>query len=145
MLTVQTTTVELMDGWLASDPDRARTRVTFPINAATGAKSSAVVYFELDPGCRLGRHTDSAEETLLLLAGTVDVEVDGERGRLAAGDLALVPAMAPHAMVNVGAETARVVGVFSAARVTSTFEEPVQPFGEAVVEQGAPETAEAPA
>lgn len=136
MLSVPTRDLELMEGWLGSDPERARTRVTFPINRTTGAQSSAVVYFEVDPGKRLGRHTDSAEEILLLLSGTADVEVDGEHARLSAGDLALVPAMAPHALSNAGDETVKVVGFFSAAHVTSTFEEPVQPFGEAVVEQG---------
>ena len=141
MLSVSTPALELVEGWLGSDPQRARTRVAFPINNGTGAQNSAVVYFEVDAGNRLGRHTDSAEEVLLILAGTADVEVDGETARLSAGDLALVPPMAPHALSNAGDETVKVVGFFSTDQVTSTFEEPVEPFGTAVVEQGAPATA----
>ena len=55
-----------------------------------------------------------------------------------AGDLALVPPMAPHALSNAGDETVKVVGFFSKEQVTSTFEGPVEPFRTAVVEQGAP-------
>ncbi len=141
MLTVQTTGLELVDAWFDSDPAHARTRTAFPINRATGADSSAVVYFEIEPGGWLPRHTDSAEEILVLLAGTAEAEVGGERRRLSAGDLALIPAMAPHGVSNVGDETLKVVGFFSAAQVTSTFDEPVQPFGTAVVEQGTPDAA----
>jgi quercetin dioxygenase-like cupin family protein len=133
--------LELMEGWLASDPDRARVRVNFPINASTGAEASGVVYFELEPGKRLGRHTDSAEEILYIVAGTADAEVGDERGRVTAGDLAVIPAMVPHALVNVGDDTVKVVGYFSAAEITSTFEEPMQPFGASVLEQAVPAAA----
>ena len=77
--------------------------MAFPIPAATRAAASAVVCFEVAPGNRLGRHTDSAEEVILVLAGKAEAEIDGERGRLRLGGLALVPAMAPHDVRNVGA------------------------------------------
>ena len=38
---------------------------TFPMFGAYGTEHSATVYFELEPGDNLGRHTDSAEELLL--------------------------------------------------------------------------------
>ena len=88
-------------------------RVSFPINASTGADSSAVVYFEVEPGERLASHTDSAEEILYIVSGTADAEVGDERGRVSAGDLAVIPAMVPHGLVNVGEDTLRVVGFFS--------------------------------
>ena len=46
--------------------------------------------------------------------------------------------MVPHGLVNVGNETVKVVGFFSESEVISTFKEPVQPFGAAVLNQGAP-------
>ncbi len=58
-----------------------------------------------------------------------------ERGRVSAGDLAVIPAMVPHGLVNVGEDTVRVVGFFSEAEITSTFGEPMQPMGVAVIEQ----------
>jgi quercetin dioxygenase-like cupin family protein len=138
MLTARTTELELTEVWLDSDPEHKRLRVAFPINKWTGADGSAAVYFEIEPGNRLARHTDSAEEVLYVVAGEAEAEVDGEQGRLAAGDLAVIPAMVPHGLVNVGEETAKVVGFFSEAEVISTFDEPIQPIGAAVLNQGAP-------
>ena len=65
MLTAKTTETDLMQVWLDSDPDSAKLRVTFPINKWTGSRDTAVVYFEIEPGNRLARHTDSAEEVPL--------------------------------------------------------------------------------
>jgi quercetin dioxygenase-like cupin family protein len=138
MLTATTTELELMQGWFDSDPDHARVRVAFPINKWAGSRESAVVYFEVKPGDRLPRHTDSAEEILYIVAGEADAEIGDERGRVRAGDLAVIPAMVPHGLVNVGTETVKVVGFFSESEIISSFDEPVQPFGIAVLNQGAP-------
>lgn len=124
--------LELVDAWYDDDP-AMRIRVNFPFFAATGTHSTAVVYFEIEPGQYLGTHTDSAEEILLVLAGTVEASLGVESGRLSAGQAALIPAMVPHGVRNVGAEVARCVGFFSAATVTSTFDQPMMPFGTAVV------------
>ena len=138
MLTAKTSELELMQGWFDSDPEHARARVTFPINKWTGSADSAAVYFEIEPGDRLAEHTDSAEEILYVVAGDAEARVGDERGRLAAGDLAVIPAMVPHGVNNVGSETVKVVGFFSESEIISTFNEPVQPFGAAVLNQGAP-------
>ncbi len=132
MLTADFNALDLNNAWYANDP-QMRITVAFPFCAATGAESSAVVYFEIEPGCHLGMHTDSAEEIVLLLSGAVEATIGGERGRLSAGQAALVPAMAPHGIRNVGSETARCVGFFSAANVVSTFDQPMMPFGERAV------------
>ena len=124
--------LELLDAWYEHDP-AMRIRVNFPFCAATGTESSAVVYFEIEPGHYLGTHTDSAEEIVLILAGTVEASLGEERGLLAAGQSALIPAMVPHGIRNVGDETARCVGFFSAAIVASTFDQPMMPFGQQVV------------
>ena len=137
MLTVDTTQLELTKVWWESAPGQS-VRVTFPINRFAGAEGSAVVYFEIAPGDRLPLHTDSAEEILYIVSGEVDAQVGEERGRLSAGDLAVIPAMVPHGAVNVGHETVKVVGFFSESEITSTFDEPIQPLGAAVVVQGAP-------
>ncbi len=138
MLTVTTTELDLAQGWFDSDPERARVRVAFPINKWAGSDDSAVVYFEVEPGDRLPLHTDSAEEILYIVAGEADAEVGDKRGRLRAGDLAVIPAMVPHGLENVGTQTVKVVGFFSESEIISSFDEPVQPFGVAVMNQGAP-------
>lgn len=124
--------LELLDVWYERDP-AMRVRVNFPFFAATGNESTAVVYFEIEPGHYLGTHTDSAEEILLILTGTVEASLGDEAGRLTAGQAALIPAMVPHGVRNVGGETTRCVGFFSAAEVTSTFDQPMMPFGQQVV------------
>lgn len=138
MLTAKTTELDLTEVWFDSDPDRARLRVTFPINKWAGSSDSAVVYFEIEPGDRLATHTDSAEEILYVVQGEAEAEVGDERGLLTAGDLAVIPATVPHSLVNVGGTAVKIVGFFSDAEITSTFEEPVQPIGAASVKQGAP-------
>ena len=138
MLTAKTTALELTQIWWDDDPGTARLRVTFPINKWAGSRDSAVVYFEVEPGHRLPLHTDSAEEILYFVAGEAEAEVGDERGRLGAGDLAVIPAMVPHGLVNVGDETVKVVGFFSEAEIVSSFDEPIQPIGARVVNQGAP-------
>jgi quercetin dioxygenase-like cupin family protein len=137
MLKVAIPKLELMQVWWESAPDQ-RVNVTFPINRFAGTEDSAVVYFEIAPGDRLPLHTDSAEEILYVVSGELEAQVGDERGRLEAGDLAVVPAMVPHGAVNTGAETVKVVGFFSESEITSTFDEPIQPVGAAEVVQGAP-------
>jgi quercetin dioxygenase-like cupin family protein len=89
-----------------------------------------VVYFEIEPGHRLGPPTDSAEAILLLLGGEAEVSVGGEQGLVSAAEMALVPAMVPHSVPTVGNETVRVVGFFSSSTVMSTFDQPIVPTGE---------------
>ena len=136
MLTVSTPELELNEAY--QDDDRMRVRVDFPINALTGAEHTAVVYFEVAPGDRLATHTDSAEEILYIVAGEGEAEIGDERGHVRTGDLALIPAMAPHGIANTGDETLKVVGFFCESEIESTFEAPLQPMGQATVTMGVP-------
>ncbi len=124
--------LELLEGWYEDNP-AMRVRFNFPFYVGTGTKSTSVVYFELEPGDRLGTHTDSAEEILLILEGTAEATVGNESGQVSAGDLAVVPAMVPHSLRNVGDETVRVVGFFSSNVVVSTFDQPIMPLGQRLV------------
>lgn len=113
----------------SSDP-AVRVRGTFPLSVATGNANTAMVYFELEPGHRLGKHTDSAEEILIFLAGTASISVGTEEIQAEAGHVAVVPAMVPHDVRNIGQESVRVIGCFSSNTVMSTFEQPLIPLGE---------------
>jgi quercetin dioxygenase-like cupin family protein len=136
MLTVSTPDLDLIDVTQADDPDYKRVHVAFPLNRLEGTEDSAVVFFTVQPGERLASHTDSAEEILYIVSGEAIAEVGDERGRVRAGDLAVVPAMAPHGLINDGDEPVTVVGFFSEAEITSTFEHPLQPLGQSVVTMG---------
>ena len=136
MITVRTPDLELLN---ATQPEgRMSVHVAFPINVHEGSEDSAVVYFEIDPGEKLATHTDSAEEVLYIVQGEAEAHVGDEVVRASAGDLAVVPAMAPHGVRNVGTERLKVVGFFTESRIVSTFEEPLQPVGAAELEMGAP-------
>ena len=112
-------------------------RVEFPLQSVHGSASFASVLFEIDPGNALATHTDSAEEVLLVLAGEGEAHVGGETARVRAGDVAVVPALAPHGIRNTGDTTLRVIGFFSSSTVMSTFEQGIGPEGEQVVAWGA--------
>ena len=132
MITERIDQLELLEVWYEDDPTM-RVKVNFPFFLGTGTKNTAVVYFEIEPGYRLGTHTDSAEEILLILEGEAEVSLGDEQGQLSAGEMALVPAMVPHSLRNVGNETVRVAGFFSSNVVVSTFDQPMLPFNQRVV------------
>lgn len=89
--------------------------------------SLTIVYNELEPGTRIGAHRDATDEALLLLTGTVEVEVDGRISRAEPNDLALIPARTCHSVTNVGSETARMIGCFGEGTLESEFEGTVVP------------------
>ena len=126
MITVDLNKLELNEARGENQPD-IQTRATFPLAGALGSENSALVYFELEPGKRLGRHTDSVEEILLILAGTVEVSVGKEKGQLSQGQFALVPTMAPHDLHNIGQERAKVLGFFGSPNFVATFDVPFLP------------------
>jgi quercetin dioxygenase-like cupin family protein len=116
-------------------------RVNFPFSPSFPAASGVnlegghnVVYFEIDPGQKLGTHIDSPEEIIICLNGAgVDVWVEEATGTIGKGDLTVIPPMAKHGFHNGGEETARCMGVFSDRTTISEFEEPVEPLGVAVL------------
>jgi quercetin dioxygenase-like cupin family protein len=128
LLVVRTSELQLGEFGYANDAT-ARVKGTFPFSVATGNANTAMVYLEIEPGCRLATHTDSAEEILIFLSGTAEVTLGEQKGVVKAGDAALVPSMVPHGIRNVGNETVRAMGCFSNNTVLSTFEEPLLPIG----------------
>jgi quercetin dioxygenase-like cupin family protein len=120
--------LELRDAWLDSDPS-ARWRLNVALSETTGTESSSLIYFELDPGCRLARHTDSAEEIVLILSGSAIARVAERELEVGAGGVVAIPQHAPHEIRNSGPGVLRGVGFFATASPVSTFDEPVMPGG----------------
>ena len=141
MHAVQTQSLQLMRFTQGVDEDNA-VDAAWPVHRDTGSASTAVVYFELAPGTHLPTHTDSAEEVLVVLAGEVDAAIGDERRRVTAGGIAVVPAAVPHGVVNVGASTARVAGVFSSNTIVSAFDHAFDQTGGRIV--GSPPPVETP-
>lgn len=137
MSLIDPATLDLAEIASALDPTR-RIRVTFPVSSATGTAASAAVYFELEPGCHLGVHTDSAEEFLIVLEGTGEALAGTDTVRVETGQVVLVPGMLRHDMTNVGTGVLRVLGTFASSTVVATFEEPLAPGGPQVFVIGGP-------
>lgn len=114
-------------------------RYTFPIYAATGSAATAVVYFEVAPGKRLGRHTDSSEEVLYIVEGEGEATVGEERIPISAGSLAVIPALMPHDIRNTGSVPIKVVGFFAGSAIVHTFLEPLLPGAEVMIIAHGPE------
>lgn len=132
MITADLNSLKLLESWFSSTPN-TRMKSGFPLYKSTGTKELSVVYFEIEPGDSLGTHTDSSEEIILVLDGRAEAMLDDEKGLLSKGQLALIPAMVPHNIQNIGDETLKVIGFFSSANVVSTFAEPLMPLNEKTV------------
>ena len=82
---------------------------------------------EIEPGKRLPTHHDGAEEVLYIVQGEATASIGSESGKVRAGDLAVIPAWAPHGVVNTGDVTLKVVGFFGNATVAHMFAEQLFP------------------
>ncbi len=120
--------LELSDAWVEGD-DRSRWRTTAALTPADGARDSGSVLLEVEPTHRLEPHTDSAEETIVVLAGAAEVVVAGEAGEVAAGGLALIPADVVHEVRSTGDEPLRFLAFYASAEVVTRYERPVSPDG----------------
>jgi quercetin dioxygenase-like cupin family protein len=128
MLTFSPGDFEFADAWLDGD-DEARWRSATGHGPSSGAGSSGSSVIELEPGHRLPAHTDSAEETVVVLAGVAEVRVGDETEQVPAGGLAVVPKDRLHEVRNAGSETLRFAAVYAEPDVVTTYEAPVQPDG----------------
>ena len=123
MLKVNVDRLDKMAMQGAEDDPNREVAGNFALYSAAGTKSGAAVYFELEPGKELGAHTDSAEEIVYVIDGTVEATLgNNDKASLSAGELGVVPVMERHNFRNVGTNTAKVIGFFSSPNVVSTFE-----------------------
>jgi quercetin dioxygenase-like cupin family protein len=134
MITIDLNTLELTEFTGATDP-QLHVRATFPLIGAHGSKKLATVYFEIEPGDVLGRHTDSAEELIIVLDGKLEAQVGTETGVVNSGSITLIPEMMPHTFRNVGTTRARVLGVFGGSNnIIATFDNEWLPIHSNVVD-----------
>ena len=120
--------LELAEAWIEGD-ERARWRSASGHGEEQGATTTGTSLLEVPEGCRLPRHTDSAEEVAVVISGVAEIEVGGERARVGAGGVALVPKDVPHEVRNAGEGTLRFMAVYASTDVVTTYEADVQPDG----------------
>jgi quercetin dioxygenase-like cupin family protein len=90
-----------------------------------GADKSCVVYFAVPPGKRLGRHTDTAEETQFILSGTGELLLDAGAKPIKSGDVFVLTIGTAHDLRNTGDEDLRVIAFFAAPQVEQHWSEEV--------------------
>ena len=62
------------------------------------AEGGTVTAFAFDAGQGLSEHTAPYDAMVIVIEGTVDVEVSGESHHLNEGDMIIMPANKPHAL-----------------------------------------------
>jgi quercetin dioxygenase-like cupin family protein len=75
MITSQLNELELAEVWAEEDSE-IRFKLNPTISTASPTASTQLIYFTVEPGTSVGRHAHSAEETMLVLEGTVEQSID---------------------------------------------------------------------
>lgn len=100
----------------------------FALYGGHGTTASSTIVYEIEPGGRLGWHTDATEETQYIIAGTGELHLeDGSIHIVGPGSVFVLPTPLRHDLVNVGTETLRAVAFFAAAMFTQTFDNVMLP------------------
>ena len=110
----------------------------FFAHGGDGAAASTVIHFAVPEGKRLGRHTDTAEETQFILEGEGELIRDGGAVALRAGDVVVLAEGEAHDLRNTGSGSLRVIGFFSAPAVQQHWTSEVWQPGDLTV-TGTPE------
>ena len=100
----------------------------FAVYGGHGATQSSTIVYEIEPGGRLGWHTDATEETQYIIAGTGTLHLeDGTSHAVGPGSVFVLPTPMRHDLANTGKETLRAVAFFAAAMFTQTFDNVMLP------------------
>ena len=93
-----------------------------------GSTASSTIVYEIEPGGRLGWHTDATEETQYIIAGAGKLYLeDGSTYPVGPGSVFVLPTPLRHDLENTGKETLRAVAFVAAAMFTQTFDQVMLP------------------
>jgi quercetin dioxygenase-like cupin family protein len=113
--------------WGEGDPT-VRWAGAFAVYGGHGTTQSSTIVYEIQPGHRLGWHTDATEESQYILAGKGKLFLeDGSTHEVGPGSVFVLPTNVRHDLANVGDEPLRAVAFFAAAMFTQTFDDVMMP------------------
>lgn len=93
-----------------------------------GTTASSTIVYEVEPGKRLGWHTDATEETQYIIAGNGKLYLeDGSIHEVGPGSVFVIPTPIRHDLENTGKDTLRAVAFFAAAMFTQDFDQVMLP------------------
>jgi quercetin dioxygenase-like cupin family protein len=100
----------------------------FALYGGHGTTASSTIVYEVEPGKRLGWHTDATEETQYIIAGHGKLYLeDGSTRDVGPGSVFVLPTPLRHDLENTGKETLRAVAFFAAAMFTQDFDQVMLP------------------
>ncbi|MGZ8417196.1 MAG: cupin domain-containing protein [Methyloceanibacter sp.] len=100
----------------------------FAVYGGHGATASSTIVYEIEPGKRLGWHTDATEETQYIISGQGKLYLeDGSIHQVGPGSVFVLPTPMRHDLENTGKETLRAVAFFAAAMFTQDFDQVMLP------------------
>src|SRR2546430_3899545 len=112
----------------AEDDESVHWAGAFAAYGGHGTTASSHIVYEIEPGGRLGWHTDATEETQYILAGTGELRLeDGSKHQVGPGSVFVLPTPMRHDLANTGKETLRAVAFFAAAMFTQQFDNVMLP------------------
>ena len=110
------------------DDSSVRWAGAFATYGGHGATASSTIVYEIEPGKRLGWHTDATEESQYIIAGTGLLYLeDGSTHPVGPGSVFVLPTPMRHDLANTGKETLRAVAFFAAAMFTQNFDNVMLP------------------
>ena len=113
--------------WAEGNP-AVRWAGAFALCGGHGSTQSSTIVCEIEPGGRLGWHTDATEETQYIVSGSGKLYMeDGGVYPVGPASVFVLPTGVKHDLENVGTETLRAVAFFAAAMFTQTFDDVMLP------------------
>jgi quercetin dioxygenase-like cupin family protein len=113
---------------LGRDRQGGKLAGAFAVYGGHGATASSTIVYEIEPGKRLGWHTDATEETQYIIAGHGKLYLeDGSTHAVGPGSVFVLPTPMRHDLENTGKETLRAVAFFAAAMFTQDFDQVMLP------------------
>jgi quercetin dioxygenase-like cupin family protein len=124
---VETSKLKRTEVWGETD-DAVRWAGAFAVYDGHAATASSTIVYEIEPGKRLGWHTDATEETQYIIAGEGKLYLeDGSTHQVGPGSVFVLPTPLRHDLENTGKETQRAVAFFAAAMFTQNFDQVMLP------------------
>jgi quercetin dioxygenase-like cupin family protein len=124
---VESNELQRTEVWGESDP-AVHWAGAFAVYGGLGATASSTIVYEIEPGNRLGWHTDATEETQYIIAGEGKLYLeDGSTHAVGPGSVFVLPTPLRHDLENTGKETLRAVAFFAAAMFTQNFDQVMLP------------------
>ena len=124
---VESNKLERGEVWGEDDPS-VHWAGAFAVYGGHGTTQSSTIVYEIEPGHRLGWHTDATEETQYIIAGSGKLFLeDGTTYMVGPGSVFVLPTGVKHDLANAGKETLRAVAFFAAAMFTQNFDNVMLP------------------